>query len=110
MRVLRGTIMSSGSDFRVIRRRTSPTRLEKLRLWIKFYSLWRIKNFYARTSTVVKMLLKREKRLYYMYSTGEVVTVTAFNYSKLVKVDGDEYALIKFKTKTGVVYAKGERF
>lgn len=102
--------MSSGTDFKVVRRRVAPTRLDKIRLWFKFYSLWRLKNFYTRTSTVVKMLLKRETRLYYMYSTGEVVTVTAFNYSKLVKVDGDEYALIKFKTKAGYIYAKGERF
>ncbi len=102
--------MSSGTDFNIIRRRSQPSRLEKVYLWFKFYSFWKLKHYCKVCFTVAKMFIKRETRLYYMYSTGQVVSVTAFNYVQLVKVDGDEFALIKFKTKSGITYSKGERF
>lgn len=102
--------MSSGTDFKIVRRRSSPSFLAKVLLWIKFYGFYKLKGYYSICSTVVKMLLKREVRVYYKYSTGEAVNITAFNYAQRVKLDGDEFAIIKFKTKTGVIYSKCERF
>ena len=104
--------MSSGTDFKLIRRRSakSPSKLAKILLWMKFYGFWKLKHYYKVCTTVAQMLIKRETRLYFMYSTGQVVTVTAFNYAQLVKTDGDEFAIIKFETKSGVIYSKCERF
>lgn len=102
--------MNSNDKFQVVRLRKRPSYLAKVSLWIKFYAYWHFAGSISTAYTVITMFVKREQRLYYLYSTGEVVSVTAFNYADRVKVDGAEFALIKTKTKTGVTYTKGERF
>lgn len=88
-------------------------RLNRMRtFWIlvRFYAYYNVKTKFHKYLTVVKMLLKREKRLYYLYSTKEVVEVTWRNYIKLVKVDGAEFGLIKITSANGEQWCKGERF
>jgi hypothetical protein len=102
--------MEFGDEFTPVAVRQRPSYLRKIYLWIKFYGYWHFAGSISTYYTVITMFLKREQRLYYLYSTGELVTVTAFNYADRVKVDGAEFALIKTTTPTGVSYTKGERF
>lgn len=91
-------------------------RISRLSYWqkcsilIRFHFYYNLKANIRKYSTVVKMLLKREVRLYYLYSTKQLITVTWRNYAALVKVDAKEFALIKQVSAAGETWSKGERF
>lgn len=80
-------------------------------LYLRLYIYWHLSGSIRRYFTVISMFIKREKRLYYLYSTKELVTVTATNYLKKVKMDATEFALIETANVQGeITWSKAERF
>lgn len=97
-------------NIKIVRRRKSPNYVQRLLLWVKFYGYWYVVGQIEKYFVALRMVLRNETRLYYLYSTGELIKINGFNYIKRVKVDAVEYALIKTVTSTGYSYTKGERF
>lgn len=108
MRRTTSTTTATATTIQIIRKR--PSLFKKYYLWFKFYVYYYLKACIVDYLTVASMAITREKRLYYLHTTGKIVEVTAYNYLSRVKVDGIEWALIKTVTSTGVSYTKAERF
>lgn len=80
-------------------------------LYIKLYVYWHLSGSVRRIATVVLMFITREKRMYYLYSTKELVIVTWYNYFQRVKMDAPEFGLIEFRNARGeTTWSKAERF
>lgn len=78
---------------------------------LKYMLYYSPASYLRKLRVAATMLLKREKRLYYLYSTGQVIQVTAFNYMSKVKVDVDEFAIVETINRNGErSWSKGERF
>lgn len=70
-----------------------------------------MKTFFRKRFTVLNMFIKREKRLYYLYYSREVVEVTAANYLKIVKIDAVEFAFLELTNYRGEKsWCRAERF
>ena len=84
------------------------------RTWLSFQLnfYWNLRSSLRRNFIILNMFLKRETRLYYLYTTKQLVEVTWRNYNALVKLDAGEYAMLLQRSTDGynTTWMKAERF
>lgn len=82
----------------------------RLNIYLQLQLYWNLKAKLRRAKTVLIMLLTKETRLYYLYTTRTLVIVTWKNYNQIVKMDMGEAAMLLERSPDGDAWVKAERF